>query len=165
MLLYVIAIASVEYQWWKKTGKLLDLSEQQLVDCAYVGHNGCQGGWQPDAFDYVKKAGGVSKETAYPYKAVYGNCTVKPYVSKLNATKAYVQVPGDDLSIKAALKAYGSLTAVVAVYQWSSYKTGVFSDPIFSTTKVGVNHAINIVGYGTTVDSSNKTIPYWIGRY
>ena len=41
------AVASLESQWALKTGNLVNLSEQNLVDCANqkYGSFGCQGGW------------------------------------------------------------------------------------------------------------------------
>ena len=45
--------AGTEFAHWKATGKLLNLSEQQLVDCDPRSH-GCSGGWYFWAWDYLK---------------------------------------------------------------------------------------------------------------
>jgi C1A family cysteine protease len=60
------SVAALEGQVFIKTGKLLKLSEQNLIDCSTENY-GCDGGWQPDAFDYIKKNGGIMSADAYPY--------------------------------------------------------------------------------------------------
>ena len=53
------ATGSLEGQWFKKTGKLISMSEQQIVDCSgKYGNQGCGGGWYGSAWDYIKDAGG-----------------------------------------------------------------------------------------------------------
>jgi hypothetical protein len=49
------------------TGQLPNLSEQNLVDCSYVGKDGCNGGANPDAFNYVLRNGGIASKANYPY--------------------------------------------------------------------------------------------------
>lgn len=53
-----------------KTGKLLSLSEQQLVDCAggSYGNEGCNGGDMGTAIQYAHDFG-MNSEAAYPYTA------------------------------------------------------------------------------------------------
>ncbi|XP_043410537.1 pro-cathepsin H isoform X3 [Prionailurus bengalensis] len=52
-----------------KTGKLLSLAEQQLVDCAQNFNNhGCQGGLPSQAFEYIRYNKGIMGEDTYPYK-------------------------------------------------------------------------------------------------
>lgn len=66
------AISSLEGQYYNLTGKLLRLSEQNLVDCTYrsINHNGCEGGFPHEAFDNMQKFGnGVNVESSYPYTA------------------------------------------------------------------------------------------------
>jgi cathepsin L len=57
----------MEGQYFKKTGKLVSLSEQQLVDCSSSFFNrGCTRGSMPFAFRYAI-ANGMVPTTAYPY--------------------------------------------------------------------------------------------------
>jgi cathepsin L len=48
---------------------LPNLSEQNLVDCTKADYNGCNGGWMSWAYDYVRNAGGINTQSAYPYTA------------------------------------------------------------------------------------------------
>ena len=52
-----------------KNGKLVSLSEQQVMDCIDMDHDPCRGGWPTYAFNYVKEAGGIESDEDYPYQA------------------------------------------------------------------------------------------------
>ena len=54
------AVATMEGAWFKKTGNLVSLSEEQLVDCDKddgQDDNGCAGGYMPHGIEYVINAG------------------------------------------------------------------------------------------------------------
>merc|ERR1712048_926776 len=50
------------------TGKLLSLSEQQLVSCSHNGNQGCNGGMSKYAFEYLATHA-QETETDYPYSS------------------------------------------------------------------------------------------------
>ena len=60
------ATGALEGEHFIKTGNLVSFSEQLLIDCVYK-RNGCWGGLQEDAFNYLETHY-AETEDAYPYK-------------------------------------------------------------------------------------------------
>ncbi|XP_019727678.1 cathepsin L-like [Hippocampus comes] len=108
------ATGSLEGQTFKKTGKLVSLSEQQLVDCSgHFGNKGCKGGLMDYAFKYIQKNGGINTEKSYPYEARDGKCRYNPVDIGATCT-GYVNVKtGDERALKQAVATVGPVSVVI----------------------------------------------------
>ncbi|OXA52382.1 cathepsin L1 [Folsomia candida] len=150
------ANGAMEGAVFKKTGKLPNFSEQNLVDCVNAS-SGCNGGWMTDAYDYSIKNPGVANDTAYPYVAKQN--TACKYVATTNAGKvaSYAYTKQDDeADLKAKLATIGPIAVAIDASNIQNYVSGIFSCANFTA----VNHGVLAVGYGT--DSATNTDYYII---
>lgn len=68
------AVSPIESLHFIATGKLVKLSEQQLLDCNDVSNDGCQIGSVEAAFDHIIHTGGVVEAKYYHYTGQQGAC-------------------------------------------------------------------------------------------
>ena len=68
---YAYSIAhSISGQIFKRTGLLIPLSQQQIVDCSSImGNHGCFGGSLRNTLRYLERSAGLMREQDYPYTA------------------------------------------------------------------------------------------------
>ena len=154
------AVASLEGQYAKKTGKLESFSEQQLVDCATdEGNQGCNGGDMVKAFDYLKKSGGIELEDEYPYTASDDDCKFdkSKIVGKITG---YVRVKsGDEKALQEATATVGPISVGLDAgsFWFQFYFGGVYSQRGCNTEVDKLNHGVTVVGFGT-----EKNKDYWL---
>ncbi|XVF79009.1 hypothetical protein PTKIN_Ptkin14bG0184700 [Pterospermum kingtungense] len=59
-----------------KSGNLVSLSEQQLLDCTGDGYN-CDGGYKVQAFQYIIQNPGLTTRASYPYNEAQGTFSIE----------------------------------------------------------------------------------------
>eukprot|EP00118_Oscarella_pearsei_P024408 m.305998 g.305998 ORF g.305998 m.305998 type:complete len:323 (+) comp40884_c0_seq1:62-1030(+) len=153
------ATGSLEGQHFKKTGTLVSLSEQNLVDCSKkFGNNGCKGGLMDNAFRYILSNDGIDTEMSYPYKAKTGTeCHFKR--QDVGATDSgHVDIPrGSESQLMSAVSTVGPISVAMDAHLTSFrfYKQGIYKDAQCSSTKL--DHGVLAVGYGGDMGAD-----YWI---
>jgi C1A family cysteine protease len=122
------SVAAVEGITKIKTGKLISLSEKQLLDCSTNDNHGYSGGHMDNAFQYIIQNQGLTTKTNYPYEAIARTCDAE----KASHSEAQINnsevVPSN--SEDALLKAVASQPVSVAIdgdgffqhCQWRMYK-------------------------------------------
>ncbi|KAL7243595.1 hypothetical protein ACSBR1_015904 [Camellia fascicularis] len=109
-------IAATEGITQLTTGKLISLSEQELVDCDRSGKDaGCEGGYMEGGFAFIVQNKGIATETIYPYSATDGTCNTKKEASHAAKISGYENVPanrdcGTDLDHGVTAVGYGTTT-------------------------------------------------------
>jgi len=142
---------AVEGAWAISTGKLIDLSEQELVDCATgasYGSHGCNGGQMEGAFKYIIEHGQCT-DTSYPYTSGLtksgGSCQKCSAVAHI--TSCSDVKPNDQISLKAAVAQQPVAIAIEADTRYfQSYSSGVLTS---SSCGTNLDHGVLAVGYGT----------------
>lgn len=153
------ATGAVEGIWAISTGNLIDLSEQELVDCATgrtYGSHGCNGGQMDGAFRFVLENGQCSL-SSYPYTSgvsqTGGTCQKCSSIASIN-TCSDVN-PNDQLSLKAAVAHQPVAVAIEADTRYfQSYSSGILTS---SSCGTSLDHGVLTVGYG-----SENGQDYWL---
>jgi KDEL-tailed cysteine endopeptidase len=153
------ATGAVEGVWAIATGKLIDLSEQELVDCATghaYGSHGCSGGQMEGAFKYIIEHGQCA-DASYPYtsgttktEGLCSKCSSVAHISSCVDVK-----PNDQVSLRAAVAKQPVAIAIEADTKYfQSYSSGVLTS---SSCGTNLDHGVLIVGYG-----EETGIKYWL---
>jgi len=147
-------VADIEGAVFLKTGKLVSLSEQDLVDCDTIDQ-GCNGGLMDQAMSTVVAAGGLESEADYPYEGVGGTCQFSKakVASSISSWECLPQ--SDEKNMAAYVSAHGPLSIAINAGPMQFYMGGV-ANPLFCSPS-GLDHGVAIVGYGTEGSKD-----YWI---
>uniref|UniRef100_A0ACD5UFC7 Uncharacterized protein n=1 Tax=Avena sativa TaxID=4498 RepID=A0ACD5UFC7_AVESA len=146
-------VAAVESLNQIKNGNLVDLSEQELLDC---GQYNCISGTASGAILWIWKNGGITTEADYPYTGKKGVCDK----TKLNhhtvsvLTTKYV-VSNNEQKLMEAVAKQPVTVAIEVAASFAKYKSGVYLGPC----GYAHNHIVTIVGYGKDASTGKK---YWI---
>lgn len=163
---------TIESHWALKTGMLMELSEQFILDCTpnpeeCGGTGGCGGGTAELAYARLKELGGIPTEWEYPYVSILGNastCHGIPLAKESpheGVPSAAANVSGfwhtrensyDDLMM--ALVTRGPLAVSVDAGGWHDYESGIFDGG--NLTNPNLDHLVQLVGYG-----SENGVDYW----
>lgn len=161
LLIYIYIFwqtGSLEGQHFRKTKKLVSLSEQNLVDCSErYGNHGCEGGLMNNAFKYVKANHGIDTEKSYPYEAEDDRCRYNPKNSGATDTGYKNIHTGDEKALQSAVATAGPISVGIDASQLSFqfYSDGIYYEP--ECDSVNLDHGVLAVGY-----DSDKGKDYWI---
>jgi len=150
---------SIEGAHFLKTGSLVSLSEQDLMDCSVsLGNQGCNGGEMDLAFRYVISNNGIDTEASYPYETSGPNrCQFKPADVGATITSYKDVARGNEADLLNAVDKQPVSVAIDAAHSsFQMYHSGVYYEPQCSTTKL--DHGVLVVGYGTDTTGA----AYWI---
>lgn len=147
---------SVEGAHAIKTGTLVSVSEQQLVDCAgSSGNQGCSGGLMDQAFEWIIQNKGLCAEADYAYTGTDGTCK-KTCKNAVTITGYKDVTPGNETAIMPALN-LGPVSIAIEADQsaFQFYSAGVLD----GACGTNLDHGVLLVGYGTDATSKKD---FWI---
>lgn len=142
-------------------GKPVLLSEQQLVDCSdrRYGNRGCSGGMMDNALRYVRDHG-IMSSRSYPYSEREEVCKYRRDQVVMRVRGSMRLPRGNEALLRVVLALTGPIPVAIdaGARSFQSYRSGVYNDPVCRSAARNLNHAVLLVGYGTTQNGGD----FWI---
>ncbi|KAI5631504.1 cystatin domain-containing protein [Phthorimaea operculella] len=152
---------NIEGQWKIRSGKLVSLSEQELVDCDKLD-NGCNGGLPDNAYRAIEQLGGLETETDYPYEAEDDKCAFNKTLSRVQISGA-VNISSNETNMAKWLVKNGPISIGINANAMQFYVGGISHPWKMLCNPSNLDHGVLIVGYGIkNYPLFNKKLPYWI---
>jgi len=141
-------VGTIEGAHFKKTGELVSLSEQNLVDCSMRNH-GCNGGNPYVALMFTLRNGGLDTEASYPYEARQHQCRFDEnnVGATISGARQIIQGSEDDLTKVLGTVGPVSVAIDAGHYSFQLYQSGIYNEPYCSSYRL--DHGVLAVGYGT----------------
>jgi C1A family cysteine protease len=134
------ATEQIESDAIRTLGTTYILSPEQIVQCDSTSY-GCSGGWTENAYNYVKKNGGITTEANYPYTSYMGTTgQCKTGQSNVITVSSYYTISTES-SMATYVQSTGPLSVCLDANNWSSYTGG-----IMSVCGHSVDHCVQAVG-------------------
>jgi cathepsin L len=147
------SVGAFESQHFIKTGKLILLSEQQIVDCS--GQSGCHGGTNEATFRYIANTGGMESAASYVYSASDDHECQFDRSKVVTNGSGYVVLEANEENFKNAVAIAGPIAVgIYAAKSFQTYAGGVYDEPNCGGIR---NHALLVIGYG-----SDNGHDYWL---
>ena len=162
------ATAGLEGAYNVLKGKNFDFSEQQLVDCDKAS-SGCNGGLMSNAYAYIKSAGGICQQSAYPYTAKNGVCRDSSCL-KVATVTGYKSLSTEAEIIDALSRQPVPVALAASSSAFQFYSSGVIKAEDGCGT--GVNHGVTAVAFfeahaaqqGCSYSDIDSAVPYYLIR-
>lgn len=150
------ASGTIEAMFRAQTGQVVDISEQEFIDCV-SGNDGCRGGLPHLSFRYAAE-NRVNFQTEYPYADSRGPCLRRLDAPRFSAVSGFVLLKQGVMNIIRALR-FGPVAAVgFASPMLKFHYQGFFSGQGCSPDQ-SPNHSFTIVGYNLRAEE-----PYFIAK-
>ncbi|KAH8022309.1 hypothetical protein HPB51_023277 [Rhipicephalus microplus] len=149
---------ALESQHFIRTGQLVELSEQNLIDCSQdFGNLGCEGGRADQAFEYIIQNKGVDLEELYPYAFKTMPCAFDKGAVGATMSSFHTVPQMSEEQLQIAVATVGPVAVVIDAEHddFFQYDQGIYDNPFCRASEV--NYGLLVVGYGTT-----NGIDYWI---
>ena len=150
------AVALMEFALKKATGILMQLSNQQLLDCTYElyrslgpNHDGCDGGLYEDAWDMVLETQHIAPLAKYKYMGYDRKCEYERYPNALKDTvkiTGYKFVPPNHDAVMDAIQLTPLAVSIKAEDELYAYDVGLYDG--CKVKHLEPDHAALLTGYG-----------------
>jgi len=129
-----------------RTGRLISLSEQEMVSCSKE-NMGCNGGLMDNAFKWIVQNGGIDSEFQYPYTGEGLRCNRFKLQMRVASIDGFEDVPpGDEKELEKAVSQQPVSIAIEA--DTKSFQ--LYAGGVYDSKECGeeVDHGVLVVGYG-----------------
>ncbi|CAA7403801.1 unnamed protein product [Spirodela intermedia] len=147
------AAGAVEGLHHIRTGQMIRVSAQQLVDCVKMCR-GCDGGRATRAMDYIRKNGGVDSLENYPYTGKDGVCrNNRAKLVSIDEWRQIIPIAGEMELKRIVARQPVAISTDAEAREFQLYKGGIFN----GKCQIKTNHAMVVIGYG-----SENGQDYWL---
>lgn len=149
------ATSTIESQYFKKTGSLVNFSEQIFINCDE--NNACNGGSVTEALSFRKL--NLASATDMPYTGIKSDCNDSSFSSDVKVNGYSIAGTEDEEIIKEYLFTVGPLAVGMNGKVLKDYRSGIIDLSNEECDQSEINFAVTLVGYGI----ENGT-PFWIAK-